>query len=251
MRILCIADQIDPLVYSTNAKSRFKNIDIILCAGDLPMDYIDFVVSTLNKSAFFVFGNHNLQDFGYYHKVQDKKIKKAIYDYSFCHGAVYCGFKALCCKSIKIKTKKQNPSPLLIAGASGTMRYNRGLCQYTNLQMFFRLLLLTPRLLLNKLLYGRYLDIFLTHTAPRHIHDKEDLCHKGFECYNWFIKTFKPAYMVHGHIHLYDLSAKRITKVFDTLVVNGYSHFVIDFPPKKQIKETQGQNLKQKSIDED
>ena len=74
MKILCVSDQIDPLVYSSLAKERFASVDAILCAGDLPSDYIDFIVSTLNKPAFFIFGNHNLTEFRYYHK--QKKAHK-------------------------------------------------------------------------------------------------------------------------------------------------------------------------------
>ena len=73
MKILCVSDQIDPLVYSSLAKERFADIDVVLCAGDLPSDYIDFIVSTLNKPAFFIFGNHNLTEFSYYHKAPKRQ----------------------------------------------------------------------------------------------------------------------------------------------------------------------------------
>lgn len=66
MKILCISDQIDPLVYSSAIKERFADIDVILSAGDLPMEYVDFVVSSLNKPAFFIFGNHNLKEFPHF-----------------------------------------------------------------------------------------------------------------------------------------------------------------------------------------
>jgi Icc-related predicted phosphoesterase len=42
------------------------------------------------------------------------------------------------------------------------------------------------------------------------------------------MRVFKPQYLIHGHIHLYDLSAVRTSRYNDTLVVNAYSHFVID-----------------------
>ena len=102
----------------------------------------------------------------------------------------------------------------------------------------FRLLLLVPRLILNKLRYGKYLDIFLTHAPPLNIHDKKDPCHIGFKCYNWFIKTFRPEYMVHGHIHLYDQREERIGKYGDTTVVNAYAHCVIQFPQKQDKHNT-------------
>ena len=67
MKILCISDAIDPLIYSNNAKKNFPDIDLILCAGDLPMDYVEFAVSMLNKPTYFIFGNHDLKDYKYYH----------------------------------------------------------------------------------------------------------------------------------------------------------------------------------------
>ncbi|WP_407426432.1 metallophosphoesterase [Treponema sp.] len=235
MKILCVSDQIDPLVYSTQAKERFKDIDLVLCAGDLPSDYIDFIVSTLNKQTYFIFGNHNLSEFSYYHKQKKHTGPHPTWqeehnelDMGGSFGAIYAGFKTLKDKTLKISMQNGKKRPLLIAGVSGSIEYNKGLNQYTNRQMFFKLLSLTPKLLLNKILYGKYLDIFLTHASPRHIHDKEDPCHKGFECFNWFIKHFQPTFLVHGHIHLYDINSPRKTKVGNTTVVNAYSHTILE-----------------------
>lgn len=236
MRILCVSDQIDPLVYSTRAKDRFADVDLVLCAGDLPMDYVDFIVSTLNKPTYFIFGNHNLTEFGFYHKIRDTSAHPvhhpeiAATDLSHSHGAVYCGFKVLSDKQLSFTTNDGKRTPLLIAGSTGSIRYNNGLNQYTDRQMFLHLLRMVPQLLLNKIRYGRYVDIFLTHASPRHIHDKEDACHLGFECFNWFIRKFRPAYLVHGHIHLYDLREERVTISGRTAVVNAYSHYIIEFP---------------------
>ena len=235
MKILCVSDQIDPLVYSTQAKERFSDIDLVLCAGDLPSDYIDFIVSTLNRPTYFIFGNHNLTEFSYYHKQKRHmgahptwQEEHTILDMKGSFGAIYTGFKSLCDKKLKVNLENGKTRPLLIAGVSGSIRYNNGLNQYTNRQMFFHLLALTPRLFWNRIRYGTYLDIFLTHASPRHIHDKEDPCHKGFECFNWFIKHFQPTFLVHGHIHLYDMNSPRSTKVGNTTVVNAYSHTILD-----------------------
>ena len=73
MKILCVSDQIDPLVYSSNIKERYKDIDFVISAGDLPMEYLDFIVSSLNKAVYFVFGNHNLNEYGLYHVTEKYK----------------------------------------------------------------------------------------------------------------------------------------------------------------------------------
>ncbi|NLM01318.1 MAG: metallophosphoesterase [Treponema sp.] len=217
MKILCVSDYIDPLVYSNAIKERFKDIDVILSAGDLPMEYIDFIVSSLNKPAFFVFGNHNLKEFPYYHpEVQTTRTITQKWNLSHSHGADYLGFKtARCCS-------------LLLAGTSGSLKYNNGHAQYTEQQMTWRLIKLIPRLIFNKLRYGRYLDIFLTHAAPFGISDREDPCHKGFKCFLWFMKLFKPKYLIHGHIHLYSLQDVRHHIFEETEVINVYSHYVLE-----------------------
>lgn len=231
MRFLCVSDQIDPFIYSDSAKERYSDVDAILCAGDLPMDYIDFIVTTINKPTFFVFGNHNLSEFRYYNNSKTSPIplqQGSITDMSHNHGGDYVSNRIIRCKRLSFTDSLGRNTPLLIAGVSGSLKYNNGQDQYTNIEMFWQLLLLTPALTWNKIRYGRYCDIFLTHASPRHIHDKEDPCHKGFECFNWFIKKFSPALLVHGHIHLYDLQEKRLTVSGKTSVVNAYSHVIID-----------------------
>lgn len=217
MKILCISDQIDPLVYSASLKERFGDVDLVLAAGDLPMEYLDFIVSTLNRPLYFIFGNHNLSDYAYYHKSISNQPIPDTYTMEHYHGAIYAGFKVLKDKNI------------LIAGTSGSIRYNQGLNQFTDFEMLIKLLKLVPKLLLNKIKYGRYLDIFLTHSPPLDIHDKKDPCHRGFKYYRWFLQKFKPKYMIHGHIHLYDLQAPRISVFESTTVINAYSHYLLEF----------------------
>ena len=222
MKILCISDQIDPLVYSPNIRERYKDCDLVISAGDLPMEYLDFIVSSLNKPLLFVFGNHHLEEFRLYHRTgalasTGTHLPLKPLPPEACHGTTYVGFKV------------HREGNLLVAGVSGSIRYNAGLSQYTERQMLFRLLKMLPRLLVNKLKYGRFVDIFLTHAPPEGIHDKNDPCHRGFRCYLWFMRTFKPRFMVHGHIHLYDMQDVRVSRYFDTTVINAYSHHILDF----------------------
>ncbi|MDR0377228.1 MAG: metallophosphoesterase [Spirochaetaceae bacterium] len=216
MKILCISDQIDPLVYSSTIKDRFADIDLVLSAGDLPMDYLEFIVSSLNKPLLFVFGNHNLEEYSYYTAHRDIVSWDEITQPYHGSGAVHAGFKV------------RREGGIIIAGLGGSMRYNRGVNQYTDFQMYWAIFKLIPALLINRIFRGRFLDILLTHAAPLGIHDKSDLCHRGFKAFRWFMEIFKPKYLIHGHIHLYDLSAVRVTKYRDTLVLNAYSHYVID-----------------------
>lgn len=219
MKILCISDQIDPLVYSMNIKDRYKDVDLVISAGDLPMEYLEFIVSALNKPLLFVFGNHNLGAMPYYHKnlKENASIQAFADPTTEGYGSTYIGFTT------------HREGNLLVAGVSGSIHYNSDVAQYTERQMYYHLLALVPRLIYNKLRYGRYLDIFVAHAAPLGIHDRPDPCHKGFKCFLWFMKKFKPRYFLHGHIHLYDLQAPRITQYNETTVINVFSNYLLEF----------------------
>jgi Icc-related predicted phosphoesterase len=222
MKILCISDQIDPLVYTNTIRERFKDIDVILSAGDLPMDYLEFIVSSLNKPLLFVFGNHNIEELAYYKdEASYTHLWLAEHDNIHSSGATHIGSK------VKVE------GDMIFAGLGGSMRYNRGENQFTELQMKLEMLKLFPKLLLNRILRGRFLDVLLTHASPKGIHDKEDRCHWGFKSFLWFMRVFKPKYLIHGHIHLYDLADVRLTRYEDTLVINAYSHYIINTGEEK------------------
>jgi Icc-related predicted phosphoesterase len=207
MKILCISDQIDPLVYSPSIKTRYNDIDMVLSAGDLPMDYLDFVVSSLNCPLLFVYGNHHLEKYNAFKKPTAGDTAE---------GLTHIG------SAVRVE------KGLIIAGLGGSMMYNQGKNQYTEKHMKREIRKLFPRLLFNRIFRGRWVDILLTHAAPFGIHDKQDPCHKGFKCFLRFMEVFKPRYLIHGHIHLYDLSEQRVTKYMETTVINVYSQYLIN-----------------------
>lgn len=218
MEILCVADQIDPLVYSESVKERFCDVEMVVSAGDLPMSFLGFLASSLNKPVAFVFGNHNLRELGRFQgrRSPAEQLRNAYGIPPQTYGATY------------IDGRIRRIKGLLIGGLGGTVRYNDGEHQFTEGQMRRRILRLLPRLLFNRVFFGRFLDVFVTHAPPRYINDRDDLPHHGFECFRWFLRVFKPRYHLHGHIHLYDLNAPRITGFEQTKVINVFSYFVLD-----------------------
>jgi uncharacterized protein len=219
MKILCISDTRDALVYSAQVKSRFKDIDLVLSAGDLDLDYYGFIVSSLNKPLLFVFGNHNLASINHYRKEYDDifapELRPQLGD-GLASGSTYVGGKAV------------RVGGLIVAGLGGSMKYNNGQNQFSELGMFLFSLRLIPKLVFHRVIHGRYLDVLLTHAAPRGIHDLPDLPHRGFRVFLWFMRTFKPKYLIHGHIHLYDINAERVSRYRNTMIINAYEHFVLD-----------------------
>jgi Icc-related predicted phosphoesterase len=45
-------------------------------------------------------------------------------------------------------------------------------------------------------------DILVSHNSPRHVHDKEDETHYGFEGLNTYITRHQSRLLLHGHSHV-------------------------------------------------
>jgi Icc-related predicted phosphoesterase len=219
MKVLCVADHIDPLVYSTQAKKRFHDVQLVLGAGDLPLEYYSFIVSSLNVPLLFIFGNHNLSELDRYMGRSAEMQATSIEETLKGRSAVGATF---------LEDRHHRHGKLLIAGLGGSIRYNDGEHQFSEFQMMVRILKMVPHLWWNKLVHGRYLDILLTHAPPRGIHDRQDKPHWGFKAFLTFMKWFSPRYLIHGHIHLYELNETRRTTYLKTEVVNCYDHLVLD-----------------------
>ncbi len=221
MHILCIADEKDPLVYSQQVAQRYKDVDFVLSAGDLPLNYYEFIVSALNKPLYFIFGNHQIEHLKHFKKnclFDDPYV--APYGVSatqLSFGGTY----------IDGKIKREKSTGLLLAGLGGSLRYNTQENQFTEFQMYWRICKMIPALLFNRLRHGRFLDILITHAPPRGIGDLDDRCHTGFGAFLWFMRRFKPRYLIHGHIHLLDMNTVRQSRYYDTEVINVYGSYVL------------------------
>ncbi len=214
MKALCIADHVDPFIYSNGLKNRFSDVDFVISSGDLALEYYDFIVSTLNKPLFFVFGNHCLSTRGIF--THDHSNHTPIPRDKAMVGATYIEGRV-------VKTK----NGVILAGLGGSIWYNGGENQYTDFSMFVSMLRLIPRLLWNRVVHGRFLDILVTHSPPYGINDLPDPCHTGFKVFLWFMRVFKPKYLIHGHVHLYDRNAVREAHYQSTRIVNAYDHTVV------------------------
>jgi Icc-related predicted phosphoesterase len=220
-KILSISDQIDPLIYSHSIKERFEDVDLIISCGDLSYLYQEYIITLLGKPLYFVHGNHDplLEEnegvprshpFGG-HDLHRTHFRK--------HG-------------------------LLMAGVEGSIFYNgRTPYQYTQEQMWRHVFLLVPGMVYNKLVYGRFLDVFATHSPPKGIHDRKDHTHQGIHAFRWLINIFQPRIHFHGHIHVYRPDTPTETLVKNTFVINTFRFKLTDF------ENQGGKNLEEKMPD--
>jgi hypothetical protein len=86
-------------------------------------------------------------------------------------------------------------------------------------------------MLVNRAVYGRYLDVFVTHAPPWGIHDKPDLPHQGIKAFRWLLTVFSPNYHFHGHIHVYKPGTDIETRFHRTRVINTYGYTEITLEP--------------------
>jgi Icc-related predicted phosphoesterase len=216
MRTLVVSDKVEAILYSGGIVDRFGDVELVISCGDLPFYYIEFIVSMLNKPTYFVFGNHGSEV--QYHSGKGDSWQVA----SAPQGATN-----LHCRTAKV-------GPLLLAGLEGSMRYNNSSqSQYTDMEMWLNIRHLAPKLLYNRLRYGRWLDVLVTHSPPLGIHDKSDLAHTGFRSFLPFMRWFKPRYLLHGHIHLYRHNEVTETRYHHTEIINIYPYRVLDLEPQQ------------------
>ena len=222
MNILAVSDVELGIIYNPTIANRFKHVDVVVSAGDLPYFYLEFIVSTLDKPLYYVLGNHaNRREIGI---GTERDAPQGAINLHRC--------------------SRRDASGLLLAGLEGSLKYNNGPCQYTQSDYWQMAWLLAPQLLLNRIQYGRYLDVFVTHAAPAGIHDMDDLPHRGIRAFNWIIRVFQPAFLIHGHIHLYRNDVAWYTQVGPTTVLNayGYREFAYEIPRSEPLRMRKGRS---------
>ena len=205
MKILAVSDQVAKGIYHPNMCQRFGDVDMVVSCGDLPYSYLEYIVSLLNVPCFFVHGNHDQPEYTSNGRVLSKPG----------------GWVDLDGRTVSSKG-------LLLAGLEGSIRYKpEGEYQYHEAEMALKVWRLVPALLLNRMRYGRYLDVLITHAPPFGIHDGQDFPHRGFKAFLWLMKRFRPRYLLHGHKHIYRPQPQR-TCYGDTEVLNVYPYRVIE-----------------------
>lgn len=200
-KILLLSDVIVSFIYSPQVRNRFKNIDFIIGCGDLAYYYIEYVLTALDAPCFFVRGNH------------DKVVEYSLEAQRTAPSG-----------AINLHRRVIEHNGLLLAGVEGSLRYRPGPFQYSQNEMWGHVFSLVPGLLLNRLRYGRYLDIFVTHSPMAGLHDMPDLPHQGIKAFRWFIKVFRPTYHFHGHIHVYRPDTSMESIYHGTKVINAFSY---------------------------
>ncbi len=201
IKALSVSDRLDTSLLQPDTYEKFKDVDLILSCGDLPYYHIEKLFQLYEVPVLYVRGNH------------DPRVE---YGKS---GPLY-GPRG----GTDLHNRVVFLNELILVGFEGSLPYKDGPFLYSQSQMWQMVLGLVPRLLWNKLVHGRYLDVVIAHSPPYGIHDEDSNVHGGFKAFKWLIKVFQPSYFFHGHIHVYEKDQITETVVGKTKVINTYGY---------------------------
>jgi len=187
--------------------------DVVVACGDLPFDYLEFIVSRLDVPLVFVPGNHD----------PDLRPRDTTW---LALGLEEPQSGPPGC--INADGRVVEAAGLRIAGLGGSVRYRPGPNQYSQAEMRRRALRLELKLRLRPARSGRRLDILLTH-APPEVVDRPDTdpAHRGFKAFERLIRNTSPSAHVYGHVHPYGL-AQPARKVGATQLINAVPYRLFD-----------------------
>jgi uncharacterized protein len=186
--------------------------DFVVSSGDLPFDYLEYLVSRLNVPLLYVPGNH------------DASVKRADTTWMSLEQEVPVPGPEGC---ENIDGRITEVQGLRVAGLGGSLRYKPGPNQYTQAQMRWRAINLELRIRLKRVKSSRKLDMLVTHAPPFGVSEAEDAAHVGFVAFNRIVKDLHPLLLVHGHVHPYGKSRPE-RRVDGTRIVNSIPSRVIE-----------------------
>lgn len=198
MKILVLADHESKSLYEYYEPEKIKDVDLILACGDLRAGYLTFFATCSHAPVLYVRGNHDC-------RFSEKEPEGCICIEDDVY--VYRGIR--------------------IMGLGGSMEYIPGADnQFTERAMARRF-----RRLWWKVKRKGGIDILVTHAPAYELNDLEDMPHRGFQCFKTIMDKYGPKYFIHGHVHAnYGGKFKRLDSYKNTVVVNAYDHYILDYP---------------------
>ena len=196
MKILFVSDVPDKALWDYFQPSRTEGVELIISCGDLPTEYLEFLVTMVNRPLLYVHGNHD----GRYEQ----------------HPPQGCQ-----CIDDKVVTA----GGLRILGLGGSMRYKPDSPHmYTEPEMRRRIWRMGF-----SLRRSRGIDLLVTHAPALGYGDMEDLPHQGFACFNDLLMAHQPALMAFGHVHQdYGHFRRTLDHPSGARLLNAWQSFVLD-----------------------
>jgi calcineurin-like phosphoesterase family protein len=188
VRVLAISDVTDQLLLAD--LRSVAGAQLILACGDLPFDYLGYLLNALDVPLVFVPGNHDPDLSGYRTSRAGLTMRSGLPARPpWPPGAVNGDGRVV------------DVAGLRVAGLGGCLRYSGGPNQYTDRQQAQRARALRATAWWRRLHDGRGVDVLLTHAPPLGVGDGGDPAHRGFGAYRGLVAALQPAVLLHGHVH--------------------------------------------------
>jgi hypothetical protein len=217
-RILAVADEVDESL-GGEALAQLRP-DLLLSAGDLPFDYLEYLVTVLNVPLLYVPGNHDpslrsrREELAWPPSIELNDARDPV-------GPL---------GGTNVDGRIEDVGGIRVAGLGGSVRYRKGPNQYTQKEMLRRARRLRRRAAARGFRGRRGIDVLLTHAPPLGVGDEDDPAHQGFEALLQLVERLSPKLLVHGHIHPYG-QAKPDRRLGTTTVVNAVPFRLLEVEP--------------------
>jgi hypothetical protein len=215
--VLAVSDEVDEGLCANVGLA--SDAELILACGDLPFDYLGYLMNALDVPLVFVPGNHDPDLTGYRVSRAGLTLRAGLPARAPWPEGSICADGSIA-----------DVAGLRVAGLGGCRNYNGGPNQYSDRQQARRARVLSRTARWRRMRDGRGVDVLLTHAPPRGVGDGDDPVHQGFTALNGLAARLRPAVLLHGHVSPRD-AANPGRRLGHTLVRNVVGRHLIDIEP--------------------
>ena len=217
VRVLAVSDVVEEGLLADLGPVR--GTELIVACGDLPFDYLGYLMNGLDVPLVFVPGNHDPDLSGYRMSRAGLTLRAGM--------PVRAPWPA---GAVNAEGRIVDVGGLRVAGLGGCRRYGSGPNQYSDRQQARRARSLARRARLGQARDGRRVDVLLSHAPPRGVDDGADPAHQGFAALNALIARLRPAVALHGHVYP-AAEADQGRRLGETIVRNVTGRRLLDIEP--------------------
>lgn len=218
--VLAVSDEVDERLYADLGPVRAA--EVVAACGDLPFEYLGYLMNGLDVPLVFVPGNHDPDVSGYRCSRAGLTMRAGMPARPpWPDGAVNADGAIV------------DVAGLRFAGLGGCRRYGDGPNQYTDRQLAHRARSLRRRAGWQRLRGARPVDVLLTHAPARGVGDGDDPPHRGFTALHGLVAALQPALLLHGHVLRCDAAAPE-RRLGRTAVRNVTGRHLLDIRPAGQ-----------------
>jgi hypothetical protein len=222
--VLAVSDEVDEGLYADLGPVRAA--ELIVACGDLPFEYLGYLMNSLDVPLVFVPGNHDPELSGYRYSRGGLTLHAGLPAQApWPDGAVNADGRIV------------DLAGLRVAGLGGCRRYSGGPNQYSDRQQARRARSLRRKAAWQRLRGGRRVDVLLTHAPPRGVGDGADPPHRGFAALHGLVAGLQPSVLLHGHVLRCD-TATPDRRLGRTAVRNVIGRHLLDIRPGSDAAET-------------